>query len=273
MIEPHDPYIPKGRSETIDKLCSMMLLSPTFKDKSGYFPDKNIDTEFFALNEALRLMRRRLGETTYVRLVGMSAQMRAHFEADPESVNGGTKKGCQLIDEMIDILRGKSLGGASALPEKLDYASGKRLHSIALPTGSRHHDTTSQTQWEQHLYHQEAQSMSSYTPYIPQHIYEITDLLAVFMIDAPLFVDKSGYFSGKTIDTEFFRLREGIKAIRVEIGEDRFATANGLIDRMRTHFEADPQDKTDDSVKGRELILVLQTLLLEAYAGNDPAQD
>ena len=34
-----------------------------------------------------------------------------------------------------------------------------------------------------------------------------------------------------------------------------------MSDRMRTHFEADPEDKTDDAIKGRELIKDMLDLL------------
>ena len=55
------PYIPQGISEIWDFLGAMMLLAPTFKDKTGYFPDRNIDTEFFALNEGLKTVRKKVG--------------------------------------------------------------------------------------------------------------------------------------------------------------------------------------------------------------------
>lgn len=38
------PYIPQGISEIWDFLGAMMLSAPTFKDKSGYFPEQSIDT-------------------------------------------------------------------------------------------------------------------------------------------------------------------------------------------------------------------------------------
>jgi hypothetical protein len=38
----------------------------------GYFPSQNIDTVIFQLNEGLRLIRGKLGEERYLRLVEMS---------------------------------------------------------------------------------------------------------------------------------------------------------------------------------------------------------
>jgi hypothetical protein len=82
----------------------MMLGSPTFIDKTGYFSEQNIETEFFALNEGLKAMRKRFGEQNYQRLAELSARMRAHFEADPEDKTGETSKGRQCIVEMESIL-------------------------------------------------------------------------------------------------------------------------------------------------------------------------
>jgi hypothetical protein len=34
-----------------------------------------------------------------------------------------------------------------------------------------------------------------------------------------------------------------------------------MSDQMRAHFEADPENKTDDTIKGREIIDEMQNLL------------
>jgi hypothetical protein len=101
----HIPYIPQTIGELMDQLGSMMLGSPSFKDRTGYFPQMNIDTEFFSLNEGLNVIRKKLGDERYTTLRAMSDQMRALFESDPENTNGGTKAGCKLIREMKDVLK------------------------------------------------------------------------------------------------------------------------------------------------------------------------
>ena len=72
----------KDVGEIMDQLGFMMLKSPKFIDKTGYFPQQNIDTVFLQLNEGLQLIRGKLGEDLYLKLMNMSDQMRAHFEAD-----------------------------------------------------------------------------------------------------------------------------------------------------------------------------------------------
>jgi hypothetical protein len=43
----YKPYVHKVISELLDTLAFMMLASPSFKDKTGYFLQQNIDTAFF----------------------------------------------------------------------------------------------------------------------------------------------------------------------------------------------------------------------------------
>jgi hypothetical protein len=105
MIMPYKPYVPQNVGEILDQVRSMMLGSPEFKDDTGYFPERNIDTAFFALNEGLCVVRGKLGDERYTTLRSMSDQMRALFESDPDATNGGAKAGRKLIREMEDILR------------------------------------------------------------------------------------------------------------------------------------------------------------------------
>jgi hypothetical protein len=105
MSRPYKPYVPKGAGEIRDLLGMMMLSSPTFVDKTGYFPGRNVETVFYALNESLRLIRAKLGEKQYSTLIEMSDRMRAHFEADPENKTDDTLQGREIIDEMRDLLK------------------------------------------------------------------------------------------------------------------------------------------------------------------------
>ena len=102
-----------------------------------------------------------------------------------------------------------------------------------------------------------------YTPYIPQTIGEIWDQLGGMMLDSPTFVDKTGYLPGRNIETEFFRLKEGFRVVRRKLGEERYEKLIEMADRMRAHFEADPEDKTDDSLAGRQLICDMEDVLKE----------
>ena len=41
----------------------------------GYFPERNLETVFYTLNEGLRLIREKLGEQRYLKLMEMSDRM------------------------------------------------------------------------------------------------------------------------------------------------------------------------------------------------------
>ncbi|MCB2061443.1 MAG: hypothetical protein R3E09_10825 [Novosphingobium sp.] len=105
MPKPYTPYIPKDIGEIMDLLGDMMLSAPRFIDDSGYFPEQNLDTEFFALNEGLKLIRKRVGEKDYSALIELTKRMRAHFEADPEDKTEDGIKGRNCIMDMEEILK------------------------------------------------------------------------------------------------------------------------------------------------------------------------
>ena len=105
MTTEYRPYIPKSASEVMDLLAGMILNSPDFIDTTGYFPERNIDTEFFSLNEGLKNLRQGLGEERYQALATMSDRMRAYFEADPEDKTGDAVKGREIVMEMEDMIK------------------------------------------------------------------------------------------------------------------------------------------------------------------------
>jgi hypothetical protein len=78
------PYIAQDIGELLDKLGAMMLGAPLFKDRTGYFPQMNLESEFFGLNESLLALRKKLGEERYETLKALSDKMRALFESDPD---------------------------------------------------------------------------------------------------------------------------------------------------------------------------------------------
>jgi hypothetical protein len=108
MARPYKPHIPQNLGEILDQLGFMMVKSPTFIDKMGYFPRRNIDTVFHQLNEGLRLIRGTLGEERHFKLTEMSDRMRAHFEADPEDKTDDALKGRAIIHEMEELLTQKA---------------------------------------------------------------------------------------------------------------------------------------------------------------------
>ncbi|MGW8201679.1 hypothetical protein ACWGM0_03920 [Sphingomonas bisphenolicum] len=99
------PYIPASLSEIYDLLGSMILWAPTFIDESGYFPNKNIDTEFHALTEGFGKVRKKLGEERHAQLIALAAQAKALFADDPNDDNGKTDEGRTLLFEIEKLIQ------------------------------------------------------------------------------------------------------------------------------------------------------------------------
>jgi hypothetical protein len=104
MFDSYEPYIPETVGELLDQLTSMTGSAPKFAHPLGIFP-QTIDTEFLALNEGLKAVRKKIGEERYALCVEMANRMRALFEADPEDVNGQAQAGRELIFAMEDVLK------------------------------------------------------------------------------------------------------------------------------------------------------------------------
>lgn len=102
------PYIPTGMGEVRDFLGSMVLGAPRFIDKSGFFPNRNVNSEFFALVEGFKTIQRRLGEDNYEKVVALAQRAKGLFEADPDDKTGDTAKGLECLFEIEDILKAAS---------------------------------------------------------------------------------------------------------------------------------------------------------------------
>lgn len=97
--------------------------------------------------------------------------------------------------------------------------------------------------------------------YIPQNRAEVIDQLGSMMLSAPKFKSRLPEYFAENIDTNFTELNEGLKTIRRQVGEENYLALVALSDKMRAHFEADPEDKTSESIKGRDCIYEMIDLL------------
>ena len=101
----HAPYIPASLSEIYDLLASLIGGAPTFIDKIGVFPDRNIDSEFHVLTEGFAKVRKKVGEERYGKLMELAARAKALFAEDPEDNNGKTDEGIALLYEIEAIVQ------------------------------------------------------------------------------------------------------------------------------------------------------------------------
>jgi hypothetical protein len=98
-----------------------------------------------------------------------------------------------------------------------------------------------------------------YKPHIPQTIDDVVSQLGFMLLKSPTFVDP--FFPGRNVETAFLQLNGGLRNVRKELGEERFHTLMALSDKVRAHFEADPQDNNGESMAGRQLIQEMQEIL------------
>jgi hypothetical protein len=100
-----------------------------------------------------------------------------------------------------------------------------------------------------------------YKPYIAQSLGELRDLIASMILNAPTFIDRTGYFSYRNIDTEFEELNGGLDNLRLKLGEQRYAKMREMSDQMRALFEADPEIKTGETIRGCEMLYEMDQML------------
>ncbi|WP_363182274.1 hypothetical protein [Sphingomonas quercus] len=95
----------KTYSEIYDQIGSMILFAPTFIDKAGDFPHRNIDSEFHVLTESFGVVRKKLGEDRYAALIDLAARAKALFADDPADENGKADQGRALLFEIEGIIQ------------------------------------------------------------------------------------------------------------------------------------------------------------------------
>jgi hypothetical protein len=105
----------------------------------------------------------------------------------------------------------------------------------------------------------------TYKNYVPKDLSEVYDFLGMMMLCSPTFIDKSERFADRNIETVFHALNAGLSAKKDDLGEEKYWRLMDMSARMRAHFEADPEDKTDESLKGRDLIDAMSEILLQHH--------
>ncbi|OYU69895.1 MAG: hypothetical protein CFE28_07725 [Alphaproteobacteria bacterium PA2] len=79
------------------------------------------------------------------------------------------------------------------------------------------------------------------------------------MFSSPNFVDPD--FIGRDRETAFSELNESLRRIQKKLGDENFAKLMEMSNRMRVHFEADPNNDNDETIKGRNIILDMEDIL------------
>ncbi|MBA3880646.1 MAG: hypothetical protein C0500_13135 [Sphingobium sp.] len=100
--------------------------------------------------------------------------------------------------------------------------------------------------------------------YIPGTFSEIYDLLGSMILNAPKFIDETGVFWYRDIDSTFFELTESFEIVRSKLGEERYTALIDLTARAKALFAADPDDTNGKTDEGYKLLYEIEDLIQEA---------
>ena len=98
--------------------------------------------------------------------------------------------------------------------------------------------------------------------HVAQNIGELLDLTSSMLLSAPKFLDKTGYLPFLNLDYVFRELHEGLRHNRPRLGEESYQALMAMSDRMRPLFEADPDDKTGETLKGCMIIHEMEAMIV-----------
>ena len=98
---------------------------------------------------------------------------------------------------------------------------------------------------------------------VPQNVGELRDLLSTILLSAPKFLDKTGYHPYRDLDYVFQQLLAGLDHNRATLGEERYHQLMEMSGRIRALFEADPDDKTGETLQGCKIINEMADILDE----------
>lgn len=98
-------------------------------------------------------------------------------------------------------------------------------------------------------------------PYIPGTLSEINDMLGSMILGAPTFIDTSGVFRDRNIESEFNKLVQSFGIVRAKFGEEGYAAMIDLAARAKALFAADQDDTNGKTDQGRALLFEMEDLL------------
>jgi hypothetical protein len=101
-------------------------------------------------------------------------------------------------------------------------------------------------------------------PYIPASLSEIYDLLGSMVGGAPTFIDDTGTFLDRDINTRFHQLTEGFGKVRDKVGEERYGRLIDLAARAKALFADDPEDNNGKTDQGIALLYEIEDIIQAA---------
>jgi hypothetical protein len=83
------------------------------------------------------------------------------------------------------------------------------------------------------------------------------------LLSAPPFKDRTGWLPFLNLEYVFLQLTEGLAQNRTRLGEQRYQVLTRMAVEIRPLFEADPENKTGETLQGRKIILQMEDILRE----------
>ena len=99
-----------------------------------------------------------------------------------------------------------------------------------------------------------------YRPYIPESLGDLLDYLTVLLLQSPTF-EQVGYFPGKDVPSVFGGFSEGLQRLRPQLGDALYHRLVKDAAQMRAYFEADPNNTTGETRKGKNMVYELEALV------------
>ncbi|MBB4839634.1 hypothetical protein HNP52_002703 [Sphingomonas kyeonggiensis] len=98
-------------------------------------------------------------------------------------------------------------------------------------------------------------------PYIPASLSEIYDLLGSMVLDAPTFIDQSGSFPDRNVESRFHQLAGGFELVKAKLGETRYASLVELAAQAKALFADDLEDTNGKTDQGRALLFEIEDII------------
>ncbi len=102
--------------------------------------------------------------------------------------------------------------------------------------------------------------------HIPSSFGKLLDTMTFMLLCSPKFVDRTGYLPWQNLETSFYRFNEGLRRLRPQLGEALYQKLTAMSDQMRAYFEADPDEKTGETRKGKDLVYDMEELIKARWA-------
>jgi hypothetical protein len=91
--------------------------------------------------------------------------------------------------------------------------------------------------------------------------------LTVILLCSPRFEDPTGGFQPwHSLELRFYTLNEGLQDLRGQLGEELYQKLSAMSDQIRAYFEADPDEKTGETRKGKDLVYDMEDLVKARWA-------